>query len=153
MYLFIDHLTVSNTSERMKIPVKSSHTKELPITSMLDHSESQRTSSRQMQQQQQSNIFKDENDKSVRSMSFQTYGYQTPSKTTIKMSRESSQSLSPIHSQKSNGSIQSRKAPSINDVIEKKSISNVEKQSSIQNPSIYSTHVSKCCQTIILLYQ
>jgi hypothetical protein len=128
----------------------SSHTKELPITSMLDHSESQRTLSHRIQQQQ-SNIYTEDNDKSARSLSFET-----PSKTTIKMSRKSSQSFSPVHSkpintQQSNGSIQSRKVSSINDdVIENKNTSNIVrnddkrsfKENINQNPSSYQIHVS-----------
>jgi len=151
----IDRLTVSDSNGRMINRAISSHTEELPTTSILDHSESQRTSSRRLQQQQ-SNIVNEENDKSVRSLSVQTYGYQTPSKTTIKMSRESSESLSPVHSKsintpQSNGSIQSRKVPSINDVIGKKSTSTIArsdgkqsfKESINQNPSSYQTHVSQ----------
>ncbi len=153
MYLLIDHLPVSDVAKSMTTNLTSSDTEELPITSVLD----QRTSSRRIQQQQL-NVYKEDNEKSTRSLSFKNYRYQTPSKTTIKMSRESSQSLSPVHSksintQQSNGSILSRKMPSINDITEKKSISSIArsddkqsfKESINQNPISYQTYVSEFC--------
>jgi hypothetical protein len=116
---------------------------------MADDSESQHTSSRLIQQQQ-SNIYKEDNSKSTLSspVSFQTYGYRTPSKTTYKMSRENSQSLSPIHNksintQQSRESILSRKNSSINDFEETKSTSHVVRNDDQQNPISYQTHVSE----------
>jgi hypothetical protein len=143
MYPLIDRLTVSDSTRRTNPHIVSSHTRELPLTSMLDHSDSQRISSHLIQQEQQSNIYKEDDDRSARSLSFQSYGYRTPSKTTIKVSRESSQSLSPvrsksIHTQQSN---RSRQVSSINDVREKKSTSSF-KGSINQNPSSYQMHVS-----------
>jgi len=161
VYLLIDHLPVSDIAKSMTTHVKSSDTEELPITSTLDHSESQRTSSHRIQKQKQSNIYKEDDKKSARSLSFQSYAYQTPSKTTIKMSRESSQSLSPAHSksintQQSNGSILSHKVPSINDITEKKSTSSIGrsddkrsfKESIHQSPISYQTYVSEFCQNL-----
>jgi len=153
VYLLIDHLPVSDVAKSMTTHLTSSDTEELPITSVLD----QRTSSRRIQQQQ-SNVYKEDNEKSTRSLSFKSYRYQTPSKTTIKMSHESSQSLSPVHSksintQQSNGSILSCKMASINDITEKKSISNIArsydkrsfKESINQNPISYQTYVNEFC--------
>ncbi len=143
VYPLIDRLTVSDSTGHANPHVVSSHTRELPLTSMLDHSDSPRISSHLIQQEQQSNIYKEDDDRSARSLSFRSYGYRTPSKTTIKVSRESSQSLSPvrsksIHTQQSN---RSRQVPSINDAREKKSTSSF-KGSINQNPSSYQTHVS-----------
>lgn len=152
----IDRLTGSNSKERVSTHITSSRTGESPLTPMLDHSISQRTSSRQIQQQQPSNIYKNNDDKSTQSLSFRSYGYQTPSKTTIKVSRESSQSLSSAQSKslrtrQSNISTLSPKTPSKNDIQEKKSTSSVirsdskrsSKKSINQNPSLYQTHVRK----------
>jgi hypothetical protein len=84
-------------------PHTTSETEELPITSMADHSESQSTSSR-LNQHQQSDIYQENDNKSAlwSPLSFQTSENRTPSKTTFKTTRESSQSLSPLHNQSIN---------------------------------------------------
>jgi hypothetical protein len=137
MYSLIGRLTLSDSNGRTNPHVVSSHARQLPLTSMLDHSDSPRKSSHLIQQEQQSHIYKEDDDRSARSLSFQSYGYRTPSKTTIKVSRESSQSLSLVHSKSihTQQSNRSRQVPSINDVREKKSTSSFK-------GSIYQTHVS-----------
>ena len=93
----------------------STHTGEFPITP-----------SALIQQQLPSN----DDGNSARSLSFRSYGYQTPSKTTIKISHESSQSLGStqsksMHTLQSNISTLSPKTPSKNDIQEKKSTSSI----------------------------
>ena len=146
---------VSKTSGRM-IPHTTPQKEELPITSMADHSESKPTS--HLIQQQESNIYEDDDDKSAlwSPLSFQTYEYRTPSKATFKISRESSQSLSPIqnksiNTEKSHESFRSRNISSKNDVKLDQSTSNTvqndDKQSLIesinQNPNPSQTYVNK----------
>ncbi len=132
----IDRLTGSDSKERVSTHTTPSRTGELPITSMLDHSVSQRTPSGLIQQQQHpSNIDQNNDDKSSQSLSFRSYGYQIPSKTTIKVSRESSQSLplvqsKSVHTQQSNISTLSSKTPSKNDIEEKKSTPSVTRSGS-----------------------
>lgn len=145
-------MIVSKSIGRMAPP----QIEELPSTSIVDHSESQRTFSR-LTQKQQSNIYKEDNSKSTLSspVSFHTYGYRTPSKTAYTKSFENSQTLSPVHNksintQQSHESIVSHKNSSINNIRETKSISHVAqnddqqsfKEDINQNSISSQTHVS-----------
>jgi hypothetical protein len=143
----IDRLIGFDSKERVSTP-----TGEFPITSMLDHSVSQRTPSGSIQQQQPSNV----DDKSAQSLSFRSYGYQTPSKTTINVSSESSQSLTSVqsksmHTPQSNISTLSPKTLSKNNIQEKKSTPSVikndskrsSKKSINQTPSLHQSPVKK----------
>ncbi|CAF0819126.1 unnamed protein product [Rotaria sp. Silwood1] len=144
---------VSEISRRMKTLETSPHSEELLLAPMTDHYVPQRTPSRVTPQQQQLNIYTENDDNSVllSPQSSETYGYRTSSN---KMSRKTSQSLSPTHNKsintkQSRESIQSRKNLSINDVRDIKSTTSInqsnDKQSvrkyTSQTPISYQTHV------------
>jgi hypothetical protein len=124
---------------------------ESPITSMLDQSETQRTPSR-LVEEHQSNIYDDSDhiNASPSPVSFQTYGYRTPSKMTYTMSRESDPSLSSedsksVHSRQLSKVLLSRTDLSNKDVDEQKSLSNIEQsinKRSNKNLTPYKTHVN-----------
>lgn len=98
---------------------------------------------------------RDFDEKSAQSLSYQSFGYQTPSKTTIQVSRESSQSLSPVPSKTNtshltNISTLSPQTASINSMRRKKKSSSIardgskhrSKQTISENPSVHPTRVS-----------
>ena len=141
----LDRVGGSATSAHTAANSSPSRTGDLPMTSMLDRSVSQ----------QPSDAHRDYDEKSAQSLSFQSYGYPTPSKTTIKISGESSPSIPPVQSRPmtpnlSNISTLSPQVASISSMRKKKKSSSVlraESKRSFQeniaeNPSLHSTHVS-----------
>ena len=115
-----------------------SHAEELPTTSRLDPNESQHAT------RQKFNIYKNDDDKSASSLSFQTHKYRT-----YGMSGRSNQNLSPIpnkliNTQQSRSSIFSYKDPSMNDTIKERSKLNIRERNTRRTSKDYmNLHVSK----------
>ena len=136
----IDQLVISNSDEHVIDHDAYSPNQQQPLTSILDHQTIQTGSSRLIQDQPQSNTHIDDENRSasLSPISFETYGYPTPS---MKIRQISTQSLSST-SKKSVNTQQSRHDLLIDNVKENQSKPNVRKCIN-QIPISFQTHVSE----------
>ena len=150
-FFSIDRLARSVSNTRSTANSSPSRSRDLPMTSMSEQSISHHPLSPQI-----SDANREFDEKSAQSLSYQSFGYQTPSKTTIKVSRESSQSLSPVPSKSNashltNISTLSPQTASINSMRRKKKSSRIardeskrsSKQNISENPTVHPTYVSQ----------